>query len=127
MKTNDLYEKIEVPANLENKLSNLIDQLEREEKQSKQKAKQRIVWLSGIAASVAILFSIGFLQTRQTAPNQKIAARIIEIEDPELAYIEAQKALMKIAVNFNKGIEQLDLLSDNLKKTNNILNKTLKQ
>ena len=115
---------IEVPAYLETKLSNLIDRLAASEKRSKRNA--HIFWISGIAASVAILFLIGFFYSHKNAPDTLITSNHIIIDDPEIGSIEAQKALLLIAVNFNKGVEQLNLLSDNLQKTNDILNKTLK-
>lgn len=122
MKLDKLHEKINVPADLEAKLSNLIDSLDAKEKRS----KRNIFWISGIAASMVILFSIGFFYHSENTYDTPITTNHIIIENPEEASIEAKKALMKVAVNFNKGMEQLNLLSDNLQKTNNILNKTLK-
>ena len=117
------FEKINIPVDLESKLSDLIDSLEAKEKRS----KRTVFWISGMVASMILLFSIGFFHNAETTFDTPIASNHIIIEDPEIASIEAQKALMKIAVNFNKGIEQLNLLSDNLQKTNEILNKTFKQ
>ena len=122
MKPDNLYEKIDVPTDLEAKLSGLIDRLETAEKRS----KKTVFWISGIAASMVMLFSIGFLYNAENTFDAPVAANHIVIEDPETASIEAQKALLKIAVNFNKGMEQLNLLPENLQKTNEILNKTIK-
>lgn len=123
MKSDKLYE-IEAPVELEAKLSNLIDLLA--EKEVRRKRNTRIFWIGGIAASVAILSSIGFFYNFEDTPDTLTATRQIVIEDPEIASREAQKALLQISVNFNKGMKQLNLLSDNLEKTNNILNKTIK-
>jgi len=116
------HEKIDVPVDLEAKLSSLIDSLEAKEKRS----KRNLFWLSGIAASMVILFSIGLFHYSENTYETPIASNHIIIENPEEAIEEAKNALIKVAVNFNKGMEQLNLLSDNLQKTNYILNKTIK-
>ncbi len=79
-----------------------------------------------MAASMALLFSIGFFHQAENTIETPVATNHIIIEDPETASIEAQKALLLISANFNKGMKQLNMLSDNLEKTNEILNKTLK-
>jgi len=113
------HEKIDVPVDLEAKLNNLIDSLEAKEKRS----KRNIFWISGMAASMIVLFSIGFFHHSENIYDTPIASNHIIIENPEEAIIEAKKALIKVAVNFNKGMEQLNLLSDNLQKINYILKK----
>ncbi len=119
-----LYE-IETPAGLEAKLSDLIDRVAEKERHTKRVA--RIFWTGGIAASVAILFSIGFFRSTKNTFDTPMASRHIVVEDPEVASREVQKALLQISVNFNKGVEQLNLLSESLEKTNNILDKTIRQ
>lgn len=121
MKTSDWKdEEIAIPEGLETRLEQLIDDLAQQEAQT----KRRRLWIGSIsaAASVILLLSAGiFFQTQQKR-NMQLTAN--NIENPELAYIEAQKALEKVSVNFNKGINQLALVSEKMDKTNHILDKT---
>ena len=122
MKTNDWKdEEITIPEGLEAKLEQLIDGLAEQETQK----KRRRLWIGSVsaAASIALLLSIGlFFHTRQ--PNDwRLTAG--NIENPELAYFEAQKALEKVSVNFNKGMNQFAFASEKMGKTNQILDKTL--
>jgi len=107
----DKLDEIEIPVGLEGKLSDLIDRLA--EKEKRMKRKMHISWICGIAASVLILFSIGFFYSTRNTLEPSIASNHIVIEDPEIASREIQKALLKVSENFNKGMEQLNLLSDN--------------
>jgi hypothetical protein len=93
------------------------------EKEKRAKRNAPVFWISGIAASVAILFSVCFFFNVESTLDTPVATRHIVIEDPEIASREVQKALLQISANFNKGMEQLNLLSDNLEKINNILDK----
>ena len=125
MKTEKSYNQIEVPGDLEAKLSKLIDRLDAEEKRSKRNVN--LYRISGIAACVAVLLSIGFFYSPKNTPDNTLTANNhIVITDPETASIEAEKALILVATNFNKGMKQLDILTENLEKTHNILNKTFK-
>jgi len=78
----DKLHEIEIPAGLETKLSDLIDQLA--EKEIRAKRNTHISWISGIAASVAILCSIGFLYKTKSTFDTPIANNHIVIEDPEI-------------------------------------------
>ena len=124
MKTNDWKdEEILIPEGLENRLEQLIDRLAEQEKQ----AKRRRLWITtfSAAASIALLLSAGvFFHTKQYKDSQ-LAAQ--SIEHPELAYFETLKALEKVSVNFNKGMDQLAGVSEKIDKTNHILDKTLKK
>ena len=123
MKTNDWKdENIAIPNGLEAKLEQLIDGLAEQETQT----KRRRLWVSfSAAASIALLLSMGtFFYTKQARDIQLTAQNI---ENPELAYLEAQKALEKVSINFNKGMNQLAFVSEKIDKTNQILDKTLKK
>ena len=125
MKTNDWKdEDILIPDGLEARLEQLIDNLAEQEKQT----KRRRLWVStfSAAAGIALLLSIGvFFYPKQTGHWQLTAQA--EIENPERAYIETLKALEKVSVNFNKGMDQLAGVSEKLDKTNHILDKTFKK
>ena len=113
-------EEITVPDGLETKLEQLIDNLAEQEMQT----KRRRLWVSifSVAASIALLLSVSmFFHTQQPNHSQLTAQNI---ENPELAYLETLKALGKVSVNFNKGMNQLAFVSTEIEKTNYILNKT---
>ena len=116
MKTKDWKdEEIAIPDGLETRLEQLIDRLAEQEMQ----AKRRRLWLGtfSAAASIALLLSAGiFFHTKQN--------NLRSIENPELACLEARKALEKVSVNFNKGLDQLAFVSEKIEKTNQILDKT---
>ena len=120
MKTNDWKEEeIAIPDGLEAKLEQLIDRLAEQEMQT----KRRRLWTGtfSAAASIVLLLSISiFFYMRQPNDSQLIA----QIENPELTYLEARKALEKVSVNFNKGMNQLAFVSGRIEKTNQILDKT---
>jgi hypothetical protein len=124
MKTDDLFAQIEVPADLEVRLETLIDDLAEKEKQSKQKAKQLRLWTVGIAASIVLLFSVGwFFHSDREHPVPLTA----QANNPEISCIEAQKALVLVSVNFNKGLNQLAMANNEIEKSNKTLNEVLKR
>lgn len=128
-------EDIEVPEHLDTKLSNLIDQLAGEEKsttpvyQIKPDRKKMWIWMSS-AACIIILVAAGFLlnESRNTG-RHIVASSEIHLKDtytdPGQAQAEAEKALILVSSNFNKGIDQLSMVSANLQKTGSILDKSL--
>jgi hypothetical protein len=126
MKTNDFMNEINVPAGLDSKLEILIDRLDREEKYSKQKAKQIRLWVGSIAASLAVLISIGLYVRSFDKTGISDVSVTATVDDPEFAYREAEKALALVSLNFNKGLSQLALASNEMEKTNRTLNKTFK-
>ena len=120
MKTNDWKdEEIAIPDGLEARLEQLIDDLAEQEMQTK---RRRLWGTFSAAASIALLLSIGaFFYPKQRDNSQLIAQHI---ENQELAYSETLKALEKVSVNFNKGMNQLEFMSEKMEKTNQILDKT---
>ena len=119
MKTNDWKEEeITIPDGLEAKLEQLIDGLAELEMQK----KRHRLWLGAISAAASLLLAIGvFFYTKQPNDSQRLAQ---STQNSEFTYLEAQKALEKISVNFNKGMNQLALMSEKIEKTNQILDKT---
>lgn len=121
-----------VPTDLELKLTNLIDNLDKKEKEATKKQKKNVrlitwVWTSGVAACLAILLSLGihFNKNGNTGTTDPIA-QINELSEEDLQKMkEAEKALMLLSSNYNKGINQLNAASEGLNKTNDILNKAL--
>lgn len=132
METQNLYENIEVPEDLEARLESFIDNLAEAEKKAKRKAIKIKLFISGIAASILLgLFTLSFLYTGKNTELQYCEWKPNIIEDPEIAYAETMKALVLFSNNLNKGFNSLEMVSDEMIKSNerinNKLNKTLKK
>lgn len=127
-------DSIDVPSSLESKLNNLIDELE--EKGAKgtkplQTKRRLMTWIGSAAASIAILISVGlYLNNRpETVVEPPLAYQQDNnpeqlSEEDRKAVQEAEEALMLLSSKFNKGVKQMAVVSDNIEKTNEILNKT---
>jgi hypothetical protein len=128
MEKDDLFAQIEVPADLESRLETLIDDLAEKENQSKRKARQLRLWTVGIAASIVLLFSVGwFFHSDREHPVPLTAQAVNPAENLEISCLEAQKALVLVSVNFNKGLNQLAMANNEIEKSNKILNAVLKR
>lgn len=120
---------IEVPSHLEANLNSLIDKLAAEETPKTSLRKHLRLW-SGVAASVAIILSVGIYVNNLSIEEEsnKIASKAthnsLTITDAE--YIQAENAMRLLSYNFNKGMQQLDEMQENLDKTNRIFNETFK-
>ncbi|GHT49228.1 hypothetical protein FACS189440_14570 [Bacteroidia bacterium] len=128
MKTDKRFDEIEVPDGLESKLETLIDQLAEKEQQSKRKGEQIRLWIVSAAASLALLISAGVLFHSKNGNNYPVTAQKVHtIEDPEITRQEAEKALTLVSINFNKGMGQLAIVTNEIEKSNTTLNKTFKK
>jgi hypothetical protein len=126
MKTADLNEETGIPAGLESRLEILINQLAETEKQLNRKKRRLHLWAGSVAATILLLFSTGlFLKSGFKPFNGKQTVQAIA--DPETAYMEMQKALELVSLNFNKGLNQLNVVTCEIEKSNQIFNKALKQ
>jgi hypothetical protein len=126
MKTDDFLNAIDVPAGLESGLETLIDRLDKEERQSKRKARQIRLWVGSVAASIFVLISVGLYIHSSDKTKMFNASQTATINDPEIAYRETERALILVSENFNKGLSQLAMVSDQMEKTNKTLDKTFK-
>ena len=114
-------EQIPIPEGLEERLSAKIDEWEKEE--TKQKAQRRRLLprslrYTAIAASVALVFGVGFHYLRQDEPVN--LAEQDTYQDPVLAQQEAERALNLLAANLNKGmghLEKAKALSDKTERS----------
>lgn len=124
-----LYAKntVKTPIHLSEKMNRLIDELERKEKTKRSKVNRRRI-IIGIAAAIALLLMIFVF-----VPDSEKADLVTKTKNdttPELTETDAKKikeaedALLLISVKFNKGFGQLNLVSSNLQKTNDIVTKT---
>lgn len=117
-----------VPSGLENRLDSLIDKLSaEEEKKVSRNRKQLWIWIGSVAATIALLFSATHYINNRSKEGQGLAIENIKTNEDEKALEEAQKALILLSTNYNKGVSQLSMASASINKTTEILNKTLKQ
>ncbi len=132
-------EPVDVPLSLELKLSSLVNELSEKESKETEKVEmkpqtnRRIMWtwIGSAAAGVAILISAGifFSKSTTTIPGEPVVAQQ-QPGQPEMseadkkALKEAEEALILLSSKFNKGVNQLAVVSSNIDKTNEILNKT---
>lgn len=116
----------EAPEEMEQRLNERIDEWDKAEKRTnKARQKARIVrmkWIGGIAASLLILFSAGaYIYNQESTP----ATPQDTCATPEEAYAQAQKALVMLSSNLNKGIEQMESVQETTEKVNKKVNKEL--
>lgn len=128
-------ESVEVPSSLESKLNNLVDELAGKEAKKETGAERKSLnsrrtmwtWIGSAAAGVAILISAGIFFNKPAAEtviaqNQPGNTELSEADKE--AVKEAEDALVLLSSKFNKGVNQLAVVSSNIDKTNDILNKT---
>ena len=125
---------IEVPAGLEGKINDLIDELaSKEDKRtialnSVNKRRQFITRIRVAAACIAIIIATTVFIDYRLTPEPPTIVQVTPQDtytDPTQAYLEARKALMEVSANFNKGIGQLASVEKDIDKTNDILNKSI--
>ena len=99
-----LKEPVEVPSDLNAKLIDRLDTAVRSESRVR---RIGIYSFSGLAAGLLILLSVylGIVREGHEQSIQQYA-----IEDPEIAYIEARKALEYISGKWNSGTSELENL-----------------
>jgi hypothetical protein len=126
MKTDDFLNEIDIPVGLESRLERIIDRSYAEEWRIKQKTRYLLMWFGSFAASIILLFSAKLYIYSLNKIGTYSASQSATIEDPEVACREAEKALVLVSENFNKGLAQLAMVSDEMGKANIILEKTFK-
>lgn len=132
-------EPVDVPLSLESKLDSLVDELAGKESTETVKVEMRPqtnrrmmwTWIGSAAAGVAILISAGIFFSKPTTaiPDEPAVAQQQQLGQTEMseadkqAVKEAEQALILLSSKFNKGVNQLAVVSSNIEKTNEILNK----
>ena len=107
-----LQEEQALPEGLSRRLEKQIGSLTR---------RRTLYWLSGVAAS--ILLCISFLQYKSSYhAHDRLSDTYTNPKDAAAA---AEKALLLLSQNLNKGISQVDNAGQEIDKVNNILNKHL--
>ncbi|MBR4363888.1 MAG: hypothetical protein IKP33_03020 [Prevotella sp.] len=118
-------ERISIPEGLEERLSKKIDEWEKEEKQTARHIRlPRALRYTAIVASFALIMGVGF---HFLGHDQEVnRAEQDTYQDPVLAQQEAERALNLLALNLNKGIQQLEKAKALSDKTERTLNEQLK-
>ena len=118
-----LQEEQALPEGLSRRLEQQIDAWAvAEEKKTRSLTRRRsLYWLSGVAA-VALL-CIGIF--RYDAPSHTPDRLADTYTNPEDAAVAAEKALLLMSQNLNKGLSQVNNAGQEIDKVNNILNKHL--
>jgi hypothetical protein len=86
----------------------------------KSKKQNRVVWLS-VAASVVVMFGVGFFAYQNTSETTQ--EKLGVINDPEVAFKETKKALALISKHVNTGIESVNYLDEFEQSKNKIFKK----
>ena len=108
-----------VPEGLEERLSKQIDQWAIQERFiPKSPPRRTLQWIGSIAASLLILFSIGWY-FHAPQPRKDTCAT------PEEAYIHTEKALMMFAQALNKGVKQMEVIQESTEKVERNIQKQL--
>ena len=115
---------MEVPAGLEDKLSRMIDTKEQEEIHffRKNKSKRNWRWVGGIAASIVLLFGLGYsisnISDTMERPKETFT-------DPEVAYEVLQATLMEVSMGLNNGVDEMIDTQKDIRRTNREIKKDL--
>jgi hypothetical protein len=99
----------EVAPELSEKLSKLIDEQERRSRFII--PVKSIRWISGIAASILIIFSLWMGIGRDIIRERHHGGFTDTFDDPQLAYLETKKALLLVSEKLNTGTKELHHLS----------------
>ena len=113
-----------LPEGLSRRLEQQIDRWEAQEEKGKQFQLHKhpiFYWISGIAASLLLCVGVFFHATSSDTQN-KLADTYT---DPQEAAIAAEKALLLLSDNLNKGFAQVNEAGAEIRKVNNLLNKHL--
>jgi hypothetical protein len=98
----------EVPDDLEARLSRQIDIWNTVEKKSIRKANiTSMHWITGIAASLLVLFSLGFFLNQRT-DEEEYAKQEKTCTNPDDAYAETAKALKTFSQAMKHGEELMN-------------------
>lgn len=116
-------ERIPIPEGLEERLSAKIDEWESLSKGEEDKGRlslcPNIIRYAAVAACIAIVMGLGYHKFGQNPAEQDT------YQDPQLAKREAERALNLLAMNLNKGMEQLEKVNAISEKADKTLNEQL--
>lgn len=111
----EMFLQLQVPEGLEERLIQQINQWEAQE-HYKKKAHHRFLlqWISGIAASLLLLFGAGwYIYEPEPKHNQDTCTT------PEEAYAYAEKALVMLSNALNKGMGKMEIIQETSEQIEN--------
>ena len=114
-------ERIPIPTGLEERLSAKIDEWDAASRTVAIRPKHNARKYIALAASFILVCGIGLYFA--LAPTNK--GTIDTYDDPEIASLEAQKALQLLATNLNKGMAQYEAANEKGRQAEEILYKQL--
>ncbi|MCI1683676.1 MAG: hypothetical protein LKI39_14135 [Bacteroides sp.] len=120
--------EVEVPENLERKLSGLIDEKAEEEQRffRRNRTRRNWRWVGGVAATIVLLvgiaYSIGDFGQEAQSPTPQDT-----FSDPKLAYEVLQSTLVEVSTNLNKGIDEVKETKMDIKKVNQEVRKEIQK
>ena len=129
-------EQIPIPEGLEERLEKKIDEWEESEKRKVKSEESKhshpshlrpltsYLKVTAIAASIALIFGVGFYFLQQKEEPVNLAEQDT-YQDPVVAQQEAMKAVHLLAYNMNKGMGQLEKAKAISDRTEMTLNKQL--
>ena len=118
---NEELERIPIPEGLEERLSAKIDEWDAASRTVAIRPKHNARKYIALAASFILVCGIGLYFA--LAPTNK--GTIDTYDDPEIASLEAQKALQLLATNLNKGMAQYEAANAKGRQAEEILYKQL--
>lgn len=97
--------------NLKESLSKNIDQWDMVEKVSQRKARTvSFRWITGVAASLLIVLCFSFYINNYYQKAEQ--AKQNTYDNPQDAYAETQRALMKFSLSLNNGIDKVNKINN---------------
>ncbi len=118
-----LQEEQALPEGLSRRLEQQIDAwASAEEKKTRSWTRRRsLYWLSGAVAAILLCIAVFQYDVSSLTPDRPRDT----YTNPEEAAVAAEKALLLLSQNLNKGISQVNDAEQEIDKVNNILNKHL--
>jgi hypothetical protein len=84
--------------------------------------KRLFIGIGSIAATLLLLAGIFFFREKSTVESYAITDTFT---DPQEAALVAERALMLVSLNLNKGLSPLEKVKESMDKTNKLLNENL--
>lgn len=121
-------EEVEISQTFENKLNTHIDNLANERKPRFFSLQKIAIWAGTIAASVALILSIGFYlknnsEKQQYTENKQISIENLTDADREKV-LEVHRTLVLVSQNYNKSLMSMQKAENQIQQIQNIVNKS---
>ena len=110
---------IEVPEDLNQKIIESIDQVERKATRAR---RISVSSLSGLAAGLLVMIAVYLFYIRTESPNLLATNQMTDTyENPMDAYEEAKRTLAYVSAKLNNGTSELDHVKQHMSKTSDPL------